>query len=151
YRQLWWKTGNIHPKAKWEEATLPYELKTGVTLDEYIIQIDKHNVKGLWEWENGTVRVIELSSGFHGESIGTIIGELGVALRAVKCTPSSVTISDATTSRTKEKGTEPDASLIPARKPQMFRGGYDGKNTPWPNIVIEVAYSENLKDKIENY
>ncbi|CAG8524334.1 18790_t:CDS:2, partial [Acaulospora morrowiae] len=21
YRQLWWKTGNIHPKAKWEEAT----------------------------------------------------------------------------------------------------------------------------------
>ncbi|CAG8786119.1 4558_t:CDS:1, partial [Acaulospora morrowiae] len=21
YRQLWWNTGNIHPKAKWEEAT----------------------------------------------------------------------------------------------------------------------------------
>ena len=21
YRQFWWKTGNIHPKAKWEEAT----------------------------------------------------------------------------------------------------------------------------------
>ncbi|CAG8733134.1 7192_t:CDS:1, partial [Acaulospora morrowiae] len=21
YRQLWWKTGNIHPKAMWNEAT----------------------------------------------------------------------------------------------------------------------------------
>ncbi|CAG8572974.1 11987_t:CDS:1, partial [Acaulospora morrowiae] len=21
YRYFWWKTGNIHPKARWEEAT----------------------------------------------------------------------------------------------------------------------------------
>ncbi|CAG8593439.1 16445_t:CDS:2, partial [Acaulospora morrowiae] len=22
YRSFWWKTGNMHPKAKWEEATI---------------------------------------------------------------------------------------------------------------------------------
>ena len=76
--------------------SLPYELKTGVTLDEYIFQTDKHNVKGLWEWENGTVRVIELPSDFHGKSVGTIVGELTIAFQAVRYTLSGITFSEAT-------------------------------------------------------
>src|SRR5581483_11126564 len=75
---------------------LPYALKTHVTLDEYIFQTDKHNVKGLWEWENETVRVIKLPSDFHGKSVGTIVGELAIAFQAVRYTLSGVTFSEAT-------------------------------------------------------
>ena len=67
-------------------SRLPYELKTDVSLDEYIFQTDKHNVKGLWEWENGTVRVIELPSRFHATCVGTIIKLLGASVHPVACT-----------------------------------------------------------------
>ena len=50
-----------------------------VTLDEYIFQTDKHNVKSHWEWENGTVRVIELPSDFYGKSVATVVGKLFMA------------------------------------------------------------------------
>ncbi|CAG8611396.1 16011_t:CDS:2, partial [Cetraspora pellucida] len=154
YRYFWWKTGNIHPKARWEEATLPYVLKTGVTLDEYIEQTDKHNVHALWEWENGTVRVIELPSSYHEDCIGTIIRKLGVVFDAVSNTPFDVIFSGATTTKTRGGCKEADGSLRPVGKPQVPRGGSDGRNKPWPNLVIEVAYAEteaHLKDKIENY
>ena len=67
-----------------------------MSLDEYIFQTDKHNVKGLWEWENGTVCVIEIPSKFHKHCIGTINGELYSALRLVKNTPSGFLFSGAT-------------------------------------------------------
>ncbi|RHZ67016.1 hypothetical protein Glove_303g157 [Diversispora epigaea] len=129
YRQYWWKTGNFHPKANWNKVTLPYELMTGVTLDEYIIQTDKHNVKGFWEWENNTVRVIEFSSGL-------------------------TRFCGAMTTRTHGGGKEPNASFRPFGKPQVPRDGYDGMHMPWPNLIVEVAYAQEeykLKDKIENY
>ncbi|CAG8557874.1 6186_t:CDS:2 [Paraglomus brasilianum] len=34
------------------------------------------------------------------------------------------------------------------------RGGSDGKNQPWPNLIVEFAYAEseaNVKDKVEKY
>ncbi|CAG8782344.1 30790_t:CDS:2, partial [Racocetra persica] len=42
FRNLWWKEGNIHPGAKWEEVTLPYVLAEGMTLDEYERRTDSH-------------------------------------------------------------------------------------------------------------
>ena len=77
-------------------SSLPYELKTDVSFDEYIFRTDKHNVKGLWEWENGTVRVLEIPSKFHEVCVGTINGELYSALRLVKNTPSGFLFPGAT-------------------------------------------------------
>ncbi|CAG8500627.1 17618_t:CDS:2, partial [Acaulospora colombiana] len=154
YCYFWWKTGNIHLKAGWEEATLPYVLKTDVTLDEYIKRTDMHNVHALWEWEKGTVRVIELPSSFHEDCIATIIAKLGAIFDVVSATSVGIKFSGATTTKTRGGGKEPDGSLRPVGKPQVSGGGSDGRNRPWPNLVIEVAYSEteaHLKDKIENY
>ncbi|KAF0552453.1 hypothetical protein F8M41_021771 [Gigaspora margarita] len=72
YHFFWWKTGNIHPK-----ASLPYVLETDVTLDEYITKTDKYNVKGLWEWENGSVLVTEIPSKFYEICVATISGRSG--------------------------------------------------------------------------
>ena len=77
-------------------SRLPYKLKTDVSLDEYIFQTDKYNVKGLWEWENRTVRVIELPSRFHEICVGTINGELYSALRLVQNTFSGFLFPGAT-------------------------------------------------------
>ncbi|RHZ80111.1 hypothetical protein Glove_139g274 [Diversispora epigaea] len=153
-RQLWWRTGNFHPKANWNEAILPYELMTGVTLDEYILQTDKHNVKGFWEWENGTVHVIELPLGSHEGPLRAIERRFSVALESVADTPADIKFCGATTSRTRGGGKEPDASFRPYGKPQVPRDGYDGMNMPWPNLVIEVAYSQEewaIKKRIEKY
>ncbi|CAG8582896.1 7504_t:CDS:2 [Ambispora gerdemannii] len=154
YRQLWWKTGNIHPKAMWNEATLPYELKTGVSLDEYILKTDKYKVKGLWEWENGTVRVIELPSMFHETCVATIMKFLGASVLPVASTNSDLIFFGATTTKTPQRGSEADGSITPVGKLQVPSGGSDGGNKPWPNLVIEVAYAvteAELKKKIETY
>ncbi|CAG8477859.1 4726_t:CDS:2 [Paraglomus brasilianum] len=98
--------------------------KTCVSLNEYIIQTDKHNIKNFWEWEDETVRVVELPSSAHGNSISTIIGLFGVQFSAVLGTPSGILLADAITSG---GGKEADASLQPARKPQVRRNGYGGK------------------------
>ncbi|CAG8718622.1 13814_t:CDS:2, partial [Ambispora leptoticha] len=132
-------------------SSLPYELKTDVSLDEYIFRTDKHNVKGLWEWENGTVRVIELPSKFHEIYVGTIMKFLGASVLPV-CFYYSPSLTNSN-----KKGCEADGSIIPVGKPQVSHGGSDGgvrRNEPWPNLVIEVAYAvteAELKRKIETY
>ncbi|CAI2173094.1 1576_t:CDS:2 [Funneliformis geosporum] len=93
YRNYWWKTGNYHPKAKWEEAS-------------------------------------------------------------VKSTNLGILSSGSMSTKSRGSGKEADASYIPVVKPQVNNGGSDGSNQPWPNLVVEVAYSEteaNIKNKVENY
>ncbi|CAG8664565.1 4008_t:CDS:2, partial [Racocetra fulgida] len=139
FREFWWKTGNFHPKAHWYDATLPYVLKTNVTLDDYIIQTDKHNIKGFWEWEKDTVRVIEFPSRFHEVPVQAISMELSVTFYPVRDTSARK---------------EPDGSFRPSKKPPTTSNGYDGKNFPWPNLIVEVAYAQEermLKERIENY
>ena len=77
-------------------SSLPYELKTDVSLDEYIFRTDKHNVKGHWEWENGTVRVLEIPSTFHEHCIGAIIKFLGASVIPVASTNSDLLFCGAT-------------------------------------------------------
>ncbi|CAI2174797.1 14161_t:CDS:2 [Funneliformis geosporum] len=154
YRNYWWKTGNYHPKAKWEEASIPYELATDVSWEEYVEKTDKYNIHGWWEWENGTVNVIELPLRFHEYCVSAITQEIYEATRSVKCTYFGIFASGSMSTKSRGSGKEADASYIPEAKPQVNDDGSDGKNHPWPNLVVEVAYSEteaNVKNKVENY
>ncbi|CAG8826216.1 18513_t:CDS:2, partial [Racocetra persica] len=89
-RSLWWKEGNFHPEAKWEEATLPYVLAEGVTLDEYERRTDKFNVHGLWEWTNYKVSVYELPLEPHETCIGAIIKYINRSCSDVDDTDASI-------------------------------------------------------------
>ncbi|CAG8568966.1 2277_t:CDS:2 [Ambispora gerdemannii] len=46
FQELWWIQGNIHPSAKWEEASLPYMLKSDVDWEKYSERTDMFNVHG---------------------------------------------------------------------------------------------------------
>ncbi|CAG8787182.1 45720_t:CDS:2, partial [Gigaspora margarita] len=46
FRELWWTQGNIHPSAKWEEAS-------DVDWEKYTERTDFFKVRGSWEWING--------------------------------------------------------------------------------------------------
>ncbi|RIA94865.1 hypothetical protein C1645_758964 [Glomus cerebriforme] len=154
YRYYWWKTGNMHPKAKWEEVNLPYELAKDVPFDTYVEQTDKYNIHGFWEWENNTVRVIELPSSFHENCVNGIVRQISRQLGAVEGTNVDIFNYGATTTRSRGSGKEADASFRPVSKPQVNRGGSDGNNQPWPNLVVEVAYTQSeadVRNKIENY
>ncbi|CAG8642344.1 6593_t:CDS:2 [Acaulospora morrowiae] len=45
YRQLWWNTGNFHPKAKWNEATDTRDITRGTISaadDSIVNQLKQH-------------------------------------------------------------------------------------------------------------
>ncbi|RIA87998.1 hypothetical protein C1645_826997 [Glomus cerebriforme] len=122
YRNLWWDKGDYNSKANWEEVTLPYKLAIGVTLDEYERRVEKFDVHGYWEWTDGDVIIYELPSEPHEICIGAITEELMDVCRLVKRTNAQI------------------CSLGSTHSPH----GSDGHDCPWPNLVIEVAYSETI-------
>jgi len=77
------------------KKSLPYVLKTGMKLEDFIFQTDKHNVKGCWEWENATVRVVELPSSFREDAVITILERLVLACQTVINTPARIKFSGA--------------------------------------------------------
>ncbi|CAI2191208.1 5657_t:CDS:2, partial [Funneliformis geosporum] len=155
YRNYWWKTGKMHSKARWEEATLPYELATEVPFDTYVERTDKYNIHGWWEWENGTVRIIELPTIFHERCVGSIVRDITFATVGVRSTNLDILYDGSTTRKTPRTGKEADASWLPVSKPRLNGGGCDPSGTrPWPNLVVEIAYAQsetNVKDKVEQY
>ncbi|CAG8535034.1 11627_t:CDS:2, partial [Paraglomus brasilianum] len=151
YRKYWWKTGKYHQKANWEEASLPYELAIDVSWEEYVEKTDKYNIHGWWEWENGVVRVIELSSLFHESGVDAVVRQIHRATENVMRTNYDI-IGLGTASHVGSP--KKHASFRPVAKPRVNRGGSDGKNQPWPNLIVEFAYAEteaHIKDKLEKY
>ncbi|CAG8561370.1 938_t:CDS:2, partial [Diversispora eburnea] len=127
FRKLWWDKGEFSLFANWEEASLPYELAVGVTLEEYERRSEEFNVRGCWEWINGKVIIYELSSEPHEVCIETYAD--GSAKEA-------------------------DNSFRPKKQDTTYPNGIDGATRPWPNLIIEVAYSESIDhvtDKVMNY
>ncbi|CAG8643589.1 12602_t:CDS:1, partial [Cetraspora pellucida] len=59
---------------------LPYELKSNVSWDQYVERTDKHNVHGMWEWNNGRVFVYELPSAPHESACAELIRLLSFAI-----------------------------------------------------------------------
>jgi len=145
----------MHSKARWEEATLPYELATEVPFDTYVERTDKYNIHGWWEWENGTVRIIELPTIFHERCVGSIVRDITFATVGVRSTNLDILYDGSTTRKTPRTGKEADASWLPVSKPRLNGGGCDPSGTrPWPNLVVEIAYAQsetNVKDKVEQY
>ncbi|CAH1765874.1 15527_t:CDS:2 [Entrophospora sp. SA101] len=151
FRELWWIQGNLHPKAKWEEASLPYMLKSDVDWEKYSERTDMFNVHGSWEWIDRKVYVYELPLGPHetcSEAIKRLIHlkdpeMMLVALGSVRTKASG-------------KGKEADGSFVPKGKPQVNSDGREGPNShkPWPNLAIEVASSEterHLLNTVKDY
>ncbi|CAG8638634.1 23635_t:CDS:2 [Cetraspora pellucida] len=154
FRQLWWDQGNIHPKANWENAPLPYELKSNVSWDKYVERTDKHNVHGMWEWNNGKVFVYELPSAPHESACAGLIRLLNFELAGVFLTDYDFIFLGSMTTKAEHIGKEADGCLRPEKKLAVDSDGCDGLHQPWPNLVVEVAYSESeehLFDKIKNY
>ena len=79
-------------------SSLPYELATEVPFDTYVERTDKHNIHGLWEWENGTVFVIELPTKFHERCIGAIVREINLAIGGGVRSTNVDVLSDGSTS-----------------------------------------------------
>jgi hypothetical protein len=64
-------------------SSLPYELATEVPFDTYVERTDKYNIHGWWEWENGTILVIELPSKFHERCATSIARQINSATAGV--------------------------------------------------------------------
>ncbi|KAF0548397.1 hypothetical protein F8M41_026104 [Gigaspora margarita] len=124
FRELWWTQGNIHPSAKWEEASLPYLLISDVDWEKYTERTDFFNVHGSWEWINGNVYVYELPLGPH-ETCSRAID------RVICSKDPEMTLINLGSTRTKadNMGKEADGSFIPKHKPNVNSNGRDGSDS----------------------
>nr|CAG8597985.1 14641_t:CDS:2 [Entrophospora candida] len=139
YRVQWWNQGNLHPMAEWDEIKLPYILVKDVTIDKY---------------EECDVTIYELPSQAHEVCIGAI-----VKLMMKQCSPADETDAEiysfgATRTRASGFSKESNQSFRPMKPTVISPYGSNGKNKPWPNLVVEVAFSESVghvKEKAWNY
>jgi len=158
FRRLWWDEGNFHPDADWEEAKLPYVLAEGVTLEEYEVRTEKFNICGLWEWSDGKVIIYELPSDIHEICKAEISARLNSQFDSVRRSDAMIIGTASTRFRTngesRRSGKEADLSFRPKKRAVTPPYGSDGDDKPWPNLVVEVAYSESedhVLDKVKNY
>ncbi|CAI2181134.1 15079_t:CDS:2, partial [Funneliformis geosporum] len=148
-RRLWWEEGNIHPQAKWEEAKLPYVIAKEITLDEYEKRTDEFNVHGLWEWINYEIIIYELPLKHHETFVVSITSEILEKCHPVKRTNAAIGGLGATRTRADNFGKEADASFRPKKPRVQPPNGSDGEDEPWPNLIIEVAYSESEQHALD--
>ncbi|CAB4439724.1 unnamed protein product [Rhizophagus irregularis] len=143
FRSLWWEKGIFHPKAKWEEEKLPYTLVKSVSLEEYELRVDKFNVHGCWDWKENKVIVYEWPSKVHETIIGELTYQILRQFDAIHGTPAHMSSMGAVRTRADNTGHESDATFRPPKPPVRPPHGSDGEDEPWPNVVLEVAYSES--------
>ncbi|CAB4401256.1 unnamed protein product [Rhizophagus irregularis] len=148
YRNLWWDKGELSEKAKWEEVTLPYVLAKGIDIEEYERRTEEFNIHGCWEWSNREVLIYELPSMPHEVCIGAITTEIIVSCVPVMRTNTEIYSFGSTRTRDSNRGKEADASFRPKKPAVTAPNGSDGNDHPWPNLVVEVAYTETL-DHVE--
>ncbi|CAG8625623.1 443_t:CDS:2 [Acaulospora morrowiae] len=144
YRNLWWEKGEFSEKAKWEEVTLPYVLAKGVAIDDYEERVEKFSIHRCWEWLNGEVLIYELSSMSHEVCIGAIVKQINKGCGNADETNAEIYGTGSTRTRDRNHGKEPDASFRPKKMTVDAPNGSNGNNCPWPNLVVEVAYTETL-------
>ncbi|GBC18797.2 uncharacterized protein OCT59_015326 [Rhizophagus irregularis] len=149
FRSLWWEKGIFHPKAKWEEEKLPYTLVKSVSLEEYELRVDKFNVHGCWDWKENKVIVYEWPSKVHETIIGELTYQILRQFDAIHGTPAHMSSMGAVRTRADNTGHESDATFRPPKPPVRPPHGSDGEDEPWPNVVLEVAYSESEGDVLK--
>ncbi|KAF0450501.1 hypothetical protein F8M41_002176 [Gigaspora margarita] len=88
--------------------------------------------QGCWEWDNGTVRVVEFHSIYHESTVSAIMEQLYEMTKLVKWTLDDIKSCGSTTKEAKNQ--------VPFWKPQVSSGGYDGEKLPWPNLLPNRAH-----------
>ncbi|CAJ0841343.1 14258_t:CDS:2, partial [Entrophospora sp. SA101] len=138
YRVQWWNQGNLHPMAEWDE----------IKCWEWDAKLEKNGIV------LGDVTIYELPSQSHEVCIGKIISEINRQCIPVMETDAEIYSFGATRTHASGFGKESDLSFRP-RKPKVISPyESDGKNKPWPNLVVEVAFSESVghvKENAHNY
>ncbi|RGB32123.1 hypothetical protein C1646_763246 [Rhizophagus diaphanus] len=118
--------GIFHPKAKWEEENL----------EEYELRVNKFNVHGCWDWKENKVIVYEWPSKIHETIIGELTYQILRQFDAIHSTPAHMSSMGSVRTHADNTGHESDVTFRPPKP----------TDEPWPNVVVEVAYSESQTD-----
>ncbi|CAG8594498.1 8904_t:CDS:2 [Acaulospora morrowiae] len=111
----------------------------------------------LFKRECLNITIIELYGGKKAISIKKQIGkkqQIMDACRNVKWTPAHIFSIGSTRTYADGSAKEADNSFRPEKPEVKFPNGIDKGTRPWPNLVIEVAYSETIDhvtDRARNY
>ncbi|CAG8487648.1 7636_t:CDS:2 [Rhizophagus irregularis] len=98
--------------------------------------------------------IIELPMAFHENCVGPIVQKIASATIGARSNNAAILYFGYTSTRTPRTGKEADTSWRPVAKPPVNAGGSDPTDPPWPNLVVEVAYTQSESDvikKMERY
>ncbi|CAG8640433.1 8412_t:CDS:2, partial [Ambispora gerdemannii] len=123
---------------------LPYVLVKGIAIDDYEERVEKFNIHGCWEWLNGEVLIYELPSMPHEVCISAIVKQINRQCSNADGTNAEIHGAGSTRTRDRNRGKEADASFRPKKLAVTAPNGSNRDNRPWPNLVVEVAYTETL-------
>jgi len=123
-------------------------LAKGIDIEEYERRIENFNIHGCWEWSDGKIIIYELPSMPHEVGIGAIAKEIVKRCINADGTDAEIYNCGATRTRDRNRGKEADASFRPKKLAVNAPHGSNGNDRPWPNLVVEVAYTETL-DHVE--
>ncbi|CAG8622552.1 16941_t:CDS:2, partial [Acaulospora colombiana] len=115
-----------------------------IAIDDYEERVEKFNIHRCWEWLNGEVLIYEFPSMSHEVCIGAIINQINNQCINAYGTDARIRCAGSTKTRDRNRGKEADASFRPTKPAVTAPNGSNGDNRPWPNLVVEVAYTETL-------
>ncbi|CAG8548586.1 3370_t:CDS:2, partial [Paraglomus occultum] len=152
----WWLERTLKPI---DNEKLPIVVATGVTWKLFAKRAEKAKARRFWDFSNGTVTIIELPTSGH-EGTARKFGYM--FMEAFRNASRQDRVDDLGskslyTNLQTNKYEEPDTCFMPRRllNPQNpTRYPCDHEGTPWPTIIVEVAFSETLehvREKINNY
>ncbi|CAG8459114.1 17822_t:CDS:2 [Acaulospora morrowiae] len=124
--------------------------QVGVTLEEYEERLDKFNICEYSEWINGDVIVYELPSKPHSVLIAAITSEIiKKCLLPYVCDIKRifVLLKELVPMILRKKGMH--ASTL-----KSYECNNQMEDEPWPNLIIEVAYSKNesyILEKVKDF
>ncbi|CAG8576869.1 10654_t:CDS:2 [Acaulospora morrowiae] len=151
----WWFEG-IRPYINSER--LPLVLARDVPFKEFAKKSENAKAGRFWDYDKGTVMIIELPSGDHESAIGEFSRHFlnhfnNVASQDDIRTWGAKDLYNLATGEYKD----PDACFVPRRLlnlPNPVLNPCDNVGNPWPTIILEVASSETLdhvKNKVNNF
>ncbi|RHZ83685.1 hypothetical protein Glove_88g23 [Diversispora epigaea] len=113
-------------------------------VEDYEECVEKFNIHGCWKWSEGKVIIYEFPFASHEIYIGRISYEITNVCRNVMGTPAKIISFGCTQIRDINCGKEADASFRLKKPAVTPLNGSDRNDFPWPNLIVEVAYTETL-------
>ncbi|GBC02936.1 hypothetical protein RclHR1_00490022 [Rhizophagus clarus] len=120
-----------------------YKIIDEESYEEFEKKCERANASKYWEYQNGTVVIIELPNRDHEVAHGEFTSQFLNAFSNVS-RQNRVSNTGSTRRRSWESSKQSDASFTPKQLPKLAANSCDTWGNPWPTVIVEIANIQSL-------